>query len=65
MVISENGMGLLWIRNVTVFDEGEYSCVASNNLQSIIYDQISVLDVFDRKYYYIIVCIRVNMIFNL
>lgn len=45
LVVSEGGRGVLSIRNATVFDQGQYSCVASNPLQAIRADVGTNLDV--------------------
>lgn len=55
-VISDNGRGVLYIRNVSVFDEGVYSCVVTQSENSIIADQSTNLTVIDCKYLTFKVC---------
>lgn len=53
VVLTDNGSGILYIRNVSVFDEGLYSCVISQpNLRSSLARQSTNLTVIDGKFYF-------------
>lgn len=53
VVLTVNGSGILYIRNVSVFDEGLYSCVISQpNLRSSLARQSTNLTVIDGKFYF-------------
>ena len=49
LITSNNGMGVLYINNVTVFDEGEYSCVVTQSLKTTVVLQSTNLTVIDCK----------------
>ena len=48
-MISRNGTGILLVKNATVFDQGQYSCMASNPVRTITANNPSELTVVDCK----------------
>lgn len=60
-VISNNGSGILYITNVSVFDEGSYSCVASQSFNSIVSLQSTNLIVIDCKLFNVCMGVYYNI----
>lgn len=57
VVLTVNGSGILYIRNVSVFDEGLYSCIITQpNLRSSLARQSTNLTVIGGKFTFILVC---------